>query len=200
MKILPLFFFLLFCTAFSAHCQIEKGDILVNFNSGINWSKYRSFNESTPNTGIEVNAKIGVALTDHFLVGSDFSFQRFKGVGDFSFDFFTQSFLISPFVRYYIFEKRKLQPYLFINSSFGKFINEYSFNVYIKNEGEIAAATTGFGANLFITKNIALEFEVGTSLFESKFSNGLNNTLFASFGLQTFINSPTNKILNIESR
>ena len=186
-------FLILFAFAIGIHplyCQLKKGDVSVSFSS---LSSFNKIIDPPPGTGswssyFRMSPSVGYMFSDRVMFGGGLGFSSGKGYSSYFENYKNRSVFASPLFRFYYFEKRKLMPYAYLQSDISWVRREYDredIEPYNKWKVDING---GLGIDWFFAKNLALELNLGTVIFENKNAANRNPIFFANIGLRTFIN------------
>lgn len=194
MKYLVLSFLLITSSASMLFGQLKKGDLLLDFTAGSIIGKENFQYSKSPKYWhySNLNPSVGYMVNSHLMAGTGVSLYYGKNYSSNTGLSISKTLGVSPFIRYYFFSENKLMPFVFINSSFSREIQEYEDEYVSANLTSFKtwriSALTGMGINLFIAKNIMLETYVGTTLFENKNVTPWNDLIVYNMGIRTVIN------------
>ena len=186
MKILILSIFCVATFLNQAHCQIDKGSLLLggdfSFSSETETQKQGSASET--NSLIRVAPRLGYAFNDRFVLGGFLSLDFEPGLRS-----STTTLKIGPFVRYYY--PLNFNTYLLGETTFG-----YGFTKTSTSNGAddpiitLTDFSAGPGLSYFVTQSFAVE-----ALFKYAYTNSLvsgqsssKGGVQFSVGIQFFLN------------
>ncbi|WP_157206469.1 outer membrane beta-barrel protein [Mariniflexile maritimum] len=172
-----LFFFFVFTLTLSINAQITKGNWLVGGDIAFSYSKSKP--ESTVDSkGFDINLSpnIGYFFWDKLALGTRLSYfsSRYKSdMGNSTYE----SFLVSPFVKYYFMDTNKMvNPFI-----------ESSYRFSLVNENNSKEFSAKGGAAIFLNSSVALEISLNylNSITNNSFVG--NHTFLLGFGIQVHL-------------
>jgi hypothetical protein len=174
MKILTLFFLIVFTTVLTANAQITEGNWMVGGSGTFYNSKAESNSNTSEGTGIYMFADIGYFPLDKFVVGltPSIGYSKTKGNSDSS-----SGFGIGAFTRYYFLKSDK-RINLFTHFEYN-FFNNYS-------GGNKTNTSNSFiikgGPVIYLNSSVGLELTLNYENSKDNSVNGTDST-FKTFNL-----------------
>lgn len=167
--------------------QISKGTWLIDGNV----SAFMGISDDVNDYNFSAAPKIGYFLNDRLLIGTSAGFTKSFSESEspgFDFKFTSNSYNISPFIRYYFPVKNYDVLQYFLQTEFDAAfsqINTFTNNIESIDKNNDYILSFGGGLNYFIHQNIALE---GILQYRSSFSEDNNqHHIIYNIGLQFFL-------------
>lgn len=177
MKTNTLFFLLILTFSVTANAQITKNNWLVGGDIAFSYSTSKP--ESTVDFktfALNVSPNVGYFFWDKLALGTrlDYAVNSYRSdTGDSNYD----SFLVSPFARYYFLDADKMaNPFL-----------ESSYRFSLLNENNSKEFSAKGGLAIFLNRSVA--FEISLNYLNSITNNSYvgNHTLLLGFGIQVHL-------------
>ncbi len=189
MKYFSLTIFIISFNIFPIFGQLQKGDMSLEFISSIS-RQTETINQSTnKNSHVFISPSFGYMVTNRVMMGGELYYGRLKGETSYFRDYyFSKRIIFGPFARYYFLHQNKFSPYLFFRSRFTYTKNEAEWIIGTRRKDWVFSAAAGFGAQYFISPNIAVQANISTTIFQNDYYADLDDLLNINIGIQTFIN------------
>jgi len=163
-----LLMFLFLCSSM-LFAQVEKGKWAVGCNSNlgldIGKTKYESSGGGPTSeykyTEFNFTPYAGYFLIDQLAAGLFMDYEYYKDVDQSDDDYWKNtSFVIGPFVRYYIIEYKKLWPFVSAGIGFGSNKTSYT-GISSDEKSKYMTYRFGAGATYFLNDNVGLDLFLG---------------------------------------
>ena len=191
MKTIVLTFFIFSLNILPLFCQLQKGDVVLGFHSSFSRQVDANHHPPFKHTTYYLSPAFGYMLSNKFMVGGQLDYSLTKGSSSRGEDYLYKSIGIGNYARYYFLDKNKFSPYLFAQTSFEHQQSEAEWMIVPNEEKWVFSAAAGFGANYFFAPNVAVQANIGTSIFQNEEFANYDDILFGNIGIQTFINDRT---------
>jgi hypothetical protein len=172
-----LFFFFLLTLSITLNAQITKGNWLVGGDIAFSYSKSKSqsINDSESFI-IDASPNVGYFFWDKLAFGTRVNYFRSRfesSSGNSELD----SFLVSPFVRYYFLnEKKRTNPFL-----------ESSYRFSLEDENKAEEFSFKGGIAVFLNSSVAVEISLNYLNSNSKNQFVGSHTILLGFGIQVHL-------------
>lgn len=175
---------LFLCTGIFAFAQVEKGNWLFGGSSTLEFNtsneKIKTGGTTTDGykyTDFDIRPQVGYFVIDKLAVGLllDIDIDKEKYTDPDS-EYNWTSFLVGPFVRYYILDLEGLMPFAEASMAFG---SGNSKTNYMGSESEekygMFAYGFGAGATYFVTENVGVDLFIGYANYQEKYKDVEDN-------------------------
>lgn len=183
----------------SAIAQLQKGDLLIGFNTVVNNTKSNQvLGLWDTATSYRLSPTIGYMVSPKVMAGGSIELSFSKNTS-FGYDQSYRKINVNPFLRYYFYKRKRLNVYGFLYGHLSNSLRKAENEKNIRT-GWRPSVAGGIGAHFFLASNLALQSDIGTSLFQNKSRSGYSSVVFFDIGFKTFFNDRSFFKENIQSK
>lgn len=166
------------CISASIFAQVEKGNWFLGGSGNLEFmaskEKIKSGGTTTDGgkyTNFNFRHQVGYFIIDKLPVGLsfDFNYDKQKNTDPDS-EYKWTSFIVGPFVRYYIADLEGFMPYAEVSMGIGSGNNKYTYNGDSNDDKYgMFAYRLGAGATYFVTENVGIDLFIGYANSQEKY-------------------------------